>query len=208
MGADLAFACDCGALKGSLRKARPQDGARLTCSCSDCQAFTFHLGREDDILDPWGGTEIVQLLPAKFEIMEGEDNLACVRVTDKGILRWYAACCRTPIANTAGTAKLPFVGSFFHIYAPEARETAIGPSKGRVFEKEAWSPPQTGAPLKPIAIMGRNLIRILIARLSGAWRTNAFFDTASDEPRATPYRLSAEERSALGARIEERRAQS
>ena len=163
MGADLSFACDCGAVTGVLKNAKPADGVRLTCYCQDCQAFVFYLGREDDILDDWGGTDLFQTLPTSFEISTGRQNLACVMVTGKGVARWYAACCKTPIANTASSAKLPFLGSFFHIYGSDAREAVIGPSQGHVFAKAAWSRPQSGRARHPMAIMGRPALRAAMA---------------------------------------------
>ena len=68
------------------------------------------MGRSDEVLDAAGGTDIVQTLPKYVEFTDGIDALACMRLTENGLLRWYAECCRTPIANTMANFKLSFVG--------------------------------------------------------------------------------------------------
>lgn len=188
-----------------MRDASPGDGARLTCYCTDCQAFVFYLDREDDVLDAWGGSELFQILPEKFEITKGHDKLAAVTVTGRGVMRWYASCCKTPLVNTAVSAKVPFLGSFLRSFPADSRDAVIGPSKGRVFDRSAWSEPQTGKARSVVAIMGRNLARIVLARINGGWKANAFFDTDRDLPLVAPYRLTAEERTAIDARIARRR---
>jgi hypothetical protein len=60
-------------------------------------------------LDEFGGSDIVQLTPAQVTIDQGMDQLRCLRLTPKGLYRWYADCCKTPIANTVSPG-FPFVG--------------------------------------------------------------------------------------------------
>jgi len=62
------------------------------------------------ILDAQGGTDVVQTRPANLTFTHGQDTLACMRLTPKGLLRWYAACCNTPIGNTVANYRMPFVG--------------------------------------------------------------------------------------------------
>lgn len=105
--ATTSFQCRCGALRGTLD--RP-DGSRfghVVCYCDDCRAYLRWLGR-DDLLDAGGGTEIFQVAPAQVRLDAG-GTLACMRLTDKGLHRFYATCCRTPFAN-AVSARVPFVG--------------------------------------------------------------------------------------------------
>jgi hypothetical protein len=37
-------------------------------------------------------------------------HLRLMRLSEKGLLRWYAGCCDTPLFNTMATPKVPFVG--------------------------------------------------------------------------------------------------
>jgi Family of unknown function (DUF6151) len=96
-----SISCHCGKLKGTLN--RNQEVNRCVCYCADCQAFARFLKREHDILDEMGGTSIIQTIPANVTFTEGTEHLTCMRLTTNGLLRWYAACCNTPIGNTPPT---------------------------------------------------------------------------------------------------------
>lgn len=48
---------------------------------------------------------------------QAAENLACLRLTDKGLLRWYSTCCQTPIGNTSANWKISFVGQSISIDA-------------------------------------------------------------------------------------------
>ena len=129
MGNRVSISCRCGRFSALARGVSARVGNRLICYCDDCQAYANYLGAADDILDHHGGTEVFQLSPAKLEITQGLDNLACVRLTPKGILRWYADCCKSPIGNTAATHRIPFVGlihSCLQMTSVE-REAILGP---------------------------------------------------------------------------------
>ena len=82
---------------------------RCVCYCTDCQAFAQFLQRPTDILDSLGGTDHANA-SQDISFTEGTDNLACMRLTDTGLLRWYASCCHTPIGNTPPNFKLSFIG--------------------------------------------------------------------------------------------------
>src|SRR5262249_31767225 len=100
--------CRCGGVRGRVKDAAPQTVNRLVCYCDDCQAFAHHLGRAD-LLDPHGGTDIVQVAPASVAFDEGADRIEGVRLGPKGLYRWYAKCCNTPVGNTVSPA-VAFVG--------------------------------------------------------------------------------------------------
>ena len=107
--ATLSLKCRCGEVSGSATDVTPSSGTRVVCCCSDCQAFAVYLGAQSDTLDDFGGTEIFQLTQSQFVIDQGMDKLRSMRLTKKGLLRWYTGCCNTPIGNTI-TAKMPLVG--------------------------------------------------------------------------------------------------
>ncbi|MEZ5702774.1 MAG: DUF6151 family protein [Burkholderiaceae bacterium] len=97
--------CQCGTLQG--RVALNGLSNQLVCYCRDCQAFARYLGDAERILDHQGGSTIVQVAPDRVEITQGHDQLAAMRLSPNGLLRWYAACCRTPWATPCPTAKGP-----------------------------------------------------------------------------------------------------
>ena len=79
----------------------------LLLRCRQLQAFARFLER-GDVLDAAGGTDIFQMPAGRVKITTGVDAVRCLRLSDKAkILRWYADCCRTPIANTAAGPRFP-----------------------------------------------------------------------------------------------------
>src|SRR5579864_6179761 len=115
MGTDLPLRCRCGHLRGVAVDVSPSAGFHFVCYCKDCQAFARFLTRvpeeptpasreapappvESDLLDRAGGTDIFQLPPARVKLTAGTDAVRCLRLHDRSsVLRWYAACCRSPI---------------------------------------------------------------------------------------------------------------
>src|SRR5439155_14721689 len=108
MSLDAELSCRCGQVRGRVKNAGPRTVNRVVCYCDDCQAFLHHLGRTD-LLDGSAGTDIVQVAPAALTFDRGATRIVGVRLTSKGLYRWYASCCKTPVGNTL-TPALPFVG--------------------------------------------------------------------------------------------------
>jgi hypothetical protein len=80
--------CRCGTLKGVV--AHPEQAIRGECYCRDCQAFARFLGKTDGVLDAKGGTDVIATRPANVSFTAGVESLACMSLTDRGLLRWYA----------------------------------------------------------------------------------------------------------------------
>ena len=74
--------------------------------------------------------------PANLRFTEGKENIRCLKHTDKGLLRWYAGCCDTPLANAP--AGMPFVG-LLHVCdtEPALRDEKLGPVRSYAFPEEA-----------------------------------------------------------------------
>ncbi|WP_299966968.1 DUF6151 family protein [uncultured Roseobacter sp.] len=187
---DVGFSCGCGTLKGIVQDASPRSSCHLVCYCRDCRAFARHLGQVDK-LEPGGGSPLVQVLPAKIEITQGADQIACLRLSPKGLHRWYAACCNTPLANTVGSPKVPLAG----MWRPQfARHDAFGPVVTNGFTKAALP----GGPRRDkglVRMLGGLVRRSLSAYLNGSVRQNPFFDAAG-APVVQPVLISAEDRAA------------
>ena len=105
---DAELHCRCSAVQGRVTHASPDTVNRMVCYCDDCQAYLHYLGRAD-LLDAHGGTDVVQVAPASLSFDRGADRIVGVRLTPRGLYRWYASCCKTPLGNTLGPA-IPFVG--------------------------------------------------------------------------------------------------
>jgi hypothetical protein len=189
--------CSCGALTGAVEHERLANHS--ICYCEDCQAFARFLGREADLLDARGGCENIQALPGDVTFREGVQHLACIRLSEAGLLRWYAACCNTPIGNTPATSKLPFVGLARACLESASPSVALsfGPVRHCTFVSGAIGPP------KPEPFGGPGFVFWLVrnrlrARFTGGFRINPFFDTAADRPIVPPKVLSPAERERLG----------
>ncbi len=128
---DIAMKCKCGSLRGVVHDISSRRGHRTVCMCDDCQAYAHYVGQAETVLDANGGTDVVPVAPANVEITHGIENLKCLRLTEKGMLRWYAGCCGTPIANTAPISKIPFAGLIHSIMdfgdGGESRDGILGP---------------------------------------------------------------------------------
>jgi hypothetical protein len=197
MPADVPLRCACGAVRGVARGLGPSRGHRVVCYCDDCQAFAHFLGAAERILDPHGGTDIFQTSAGRVEIDEGRSRIACVRLTPRGPLRWYAGCCRTPIANTPPSPHVPFAG-LIHAFADFAatgrsRDELLGPVRSRIYARfatgdRAQLDAHDGLPLRLIAKVAPFL---LAAWLRRDQRRSPFFHAATREPIAAPEVLSS-----------------
>jgi len=192
--------CSCGTLKGTL--SRPESVNRCVCYCRDCQAFAHFLKREADVLDELGGTDILQTLPRYVAFTKGAENLACMRLTEKGLLRWYARCCNTPIGNTLPNFKMSFVGLIHTCLraGDGSLDNAFGPIRLRVHTgnaKGASKPKSGGFATSFLRLMGM----MLRARIDGSFKTTPFFSAESGAPIVTPKVLNTEELQEIMSRV-------
>jgi hypothetical protein len=197
----ISLKCQCGAMRGELLDVSPTRSTRLVCHCDDCQAFTTFLGRED-VMDDHGGTELLHVTPAQVRITHGAEQLRCMRLSDKGMLRWYAACCRTPIANSLTPARLPFV-SLTHAFvdpstAPRTLDAAFGPIRYRIMARFARNGvPPNAHDRAPIGLILGSIRMLAIGFVKGKYAPSAFLDNATGQPRVAVQVLTKEERDAL-----------
>src|SRR5579862_5407235 len=185
---DLAIRCGCGALRGTAQAISPREGNHVVCYCDDCQAFAHFLTRPSDILDANGGTEIFQMSPARLVITTGADKLACMRLTQRGMLRWYTVCCKTPIGNTLATDKLPFVGLIHTCFERSANvgflDNALGPVQVRAFRRFAKGDRTTiPADRIPLPIVMLRFAGFMLKwKLRGDTKHTPFFEQGSRRP--------------------------
>lgn len=166
-GTVIDVTCRCGATACQLNLPSPKHGTRLVCYCKDCQTAARHLGAADQLM-PGGGTDIFQTLPAYLRIVKGQENLAILRLSPKGLMRWHATCCGTPIMNTLENLNMPFVGMVLGRAGGAKADKDIGPVRHHVFT--ATAQPEDGAPTKDAGFTRvglRFLLRVLGAYLTG-----------------------------------------
>jgi hypothetical protein len=188
--------CRCGTIKGTVENSR--SGNRAVCYCKDCQAFAHFLGRPGDVLDERGGSEVVQILPRLITFTAGVEALACVRLTPKGLLRWYSGCCHTPIGNTLATPKFSYIGLVHNCLevTGQSLDDAFGPIRAWVNSQSAKGDP------KPVSRgMGSAaswfLRTVLKARVNGDYKKTPFFHPDTGLPIVAAKVLSSEEHAAV-----------
>lgn len=198
MTGTVELACRCGQVRGRLTAASPRTVNRAVCYCDDCQAALHHLGRTE-LLDEHGGTDVVQVAPARLTFESGTEQIRGLRLTPKGLYRWHAGCCKSPLGNTLGPG-IPFVGVQVDGFrsATQDPDALFGPPRGRVMEKFAIGSPQVsiGSNLSMLA----HVLRLILGwKLGGKTWPHPFFEHATRAPRYPLIILSRDQREALRA---------
>lgn len=189
--------CRCGNLQGYV--SHPEKLVnRGICYCRDCQAYAHFLGKTDDILDEMGGTDVVAILPKNLNFTQGFESLACMSLTEKGLLRWYASCCNTPIGNTPRNFKVSFVGLIHTCLKDPSTtiESSFGSVSMWISTKSAKGRPNS-MPSRRFSAVIRILKSIIRARLDGSYKSTPFFVPDRGTPVIAPKVLSNSERERL-----------
>ncbi len=186
---DVPLQCGCGRIRGVAHAVSA--GFRFVCYCKDCQAFARFLERPD-ILDSAGGTEIFQMPPRWVTFTAGCEALRCLGFSGK-VLRWYADCCRTPVANTAADPRFPVVALIHSIIdcAADRRSALLGPPLCRIYEHSAiGSLPSNAAPPPSLRVFARRAAKVVEWWMRGLAWPNPFFDDHTSAPRSVPRLIS------------------
>lgn len=150
--------CRCGSVSGKVDFTAPSL-VRVICHCGDCRRYARQLGSDR-------ATEIVQVAPDQVVIEAGAAQLRCLRLTSRGLTRWYSACCGTPLANTSRHAWLPFVGLMRAVIHSDD-DALLGAAQ-----------PVNGAHPTPWRTALRSLRFLLAGFIWRRHRPNPFFDAA------------------------------
>lgn len=162
-------------MQGAVRQ--PKRALRAVCYCGDCQAYAHVLGQPESVLDSLGGTEVVGVSGAQVSIATGTRELACLSLSPRGLLRWYASCCRTPIGNTPRNWKLPYVGLVHTcLRKPDSLEQSFPRVQLRAYTRSASGPAPRGGSVGGLIRLGGLMARITGSRLSGGYKDSPFFD--------------------------------
>ncbi len=192
---NVKLKCKCGAVEGVATGATAQSGNRVVCCCDDCQRFAAHLNGESEILDEFGGTDIYQTSQSQVTMSAGAEHLRCIRLSEKGLTRWYTDCCNTPVGNTV-SARIPFVGLIHSFMDTEhrtehgtkhGRDETLGPVRAYVQVQHAIGEPDYphSAQKFPLGITLRIIRKMLMWKLTGMSKPSAFYDE-SGQARSKP----------------------
>lgn len=175
--AEARFSCRCGALTGRLVGIDPREGTHLVCHCADCARADRAFGGAGDAAQ---GVALWQTTPDRVVIETGAAHLRLTRLSPRGLNRWVAGCCGTPMFNTLKGPGMPFVGV---LVARLDSAAALGPVIAHGFLD---TPGGKSRHKGGLTVGARFVKRALRARLSGAWRATPFFDPESGAPVAEP----------------------
>jgi hypothetical protein len=191
----LSLRCECGRVQGRVET--DQGYVRATCYCHDCQAYARWLDRPG-VTDAQGGTDIVAMNPAAVHFTAGDEQIACMSLSGKGILRWYAACCRTPLGNTPRDGKVAYLGVVTTGLSP-AREVdaAFGPRGKTVINAGSAHGKVKTTPVG-FVVGGLGIVRGILGAKMRKQEPTLFFDGEGQPIREVEV-LSAAERVALQA---------
>ena len=187
--------CRCGQVSGSVTNASPTTVNRAVCYCNDCQTFAHQIDRAD-VLDAHGGSDIVQVAPSTLTFDRGADKIVGLRLSPKGLYRFYTTCCHTPVGNAVSPA-VPFVGILAHAF--ESPDEAFGKPVGGFFGKFAIGTPPPGTVKPNVRLLARGVRRILGWKLRGNAWPNPFFDRSTKKPSPPVSVISRAERDAARA---------
>ena len=118
-------------------------------------------------------------------------------LVERGLLRWYAKCCNTPIGNTLPDHRQAFVGIIHSClgHDRQAIERGFGPVTARLNTAAA-----RGASVKMHGLFS-TLVRIgaiiLRGRIDGSYRQTPFFVAEVGTPVAIPKILPSQQREHL-----------
>jgi hypothetical protein len=194
----IPLRCRCGRVRGTARDVAPDAGFRFVCYCTDCQAFARFLDRPD-VLDRAGGTDIFHMPAGRVRFSAGKEAVRALQFSNR-VFRWYADCCRTPIANTAGP-RFPVIGLIHafmdHVADGRSRDEALGAPLCRLFEHSATGPlPLDAPPPRSFSLAARRVPTLLGWWLRGLGRPNPFFDDRTNAPISQPRIVTPGERAA------------
>jgi hypothetical protein len=197
MGGQIEVRCRCGEVRGIVADPSPRTVNRVICYCDDCQAYAHQLGRAD-LLNDKGGSDIVQVAPAALHFTKGQDRIAGLRLSPKGLYRWHTKCCNTPVGNTLGSA-VPFVGIPVQSFDAPRPDEVFGAPIGAIQGKHAVGEPPAGSTGLNLSLMLRAIGKVIGWRFGGKTWPHPFF---ARDTRAPVYPLtvvSQQRRDALRA---------
>ncbi len=204
MSRTISLRCSCGAVRGSVEGVSPSADSRAICYCDDCQIYALHLGFPG-VLDERGGTDACMVAPAQVRLSQGQDQLRCLRLSPKGLLRFYAGCCNTPLGN-ATSPRVPIVilvhSCMDHEAGGRSRDEDLGPPRMRIMGRFAARGTPRGA--HPNVPFGKAIPSILghLARtfFGGKSKPSPFWDETG-ALHVQPTVIDRAAREALRARV-------
>jgi hypothetical protein len=180
--------CRCGKAQGFVECVTTFN-MHVVCYCNDCRAFIQAIDREE-LLDEFGGSELLVTTPSQLRLTAGLEGLRCLRLSKKGLLRWYWGCCNTPLANTLSRSGAPFV-SLHRAFVDLTDTNVLGPTRRVQARFAVGPPPPNSESSQSLTTIIRIAAFLIIGRVRGAHKPNPLF--VDGMPAVIPRVLCASE---------------
>jgi hypothetical protein len=185
--------CECSSFTAKMNNLAEATPGLIVCYCRDCQAYLKKLSRTD-LLDRNGGTEILPVYPRNIEFVTGSEYLKCNLLSERGLHRWSAKCCNTPIANTK--SGFPWAGIISHCLKLSEKENEstldneLGPIRCRVMAKYALRKPKNASQKIHIRDFAILLPFIFLGFIKMKQKHSPFYLESSKDPLSSPIKLT------------------
>ena len=172
----FSLSCKCRQFQAGAERISRRSVNRVICYCSDCQAYARHLGRAE-MLDSWGGSDIIQLPAASFRIVAGHEQIIGLKLSLKPTIRWLAKCCSSPVANMS-SPKSPALGILAASFQGSRHQLdlCLGRPIGQIHGQEAAvKNPSLGTGIGlPVLLLA--VPKVLYWAVAGRGKPNPFID--------------------------------
>jgi hypothetical protein len=186
----VALSCMCKEVEAELRDATPGTTNHLVCYCRDCRAFLRFVGKSE-WLTPGGGVALVHVAAGTVSFKKGFERLEGIRLSDKGLFRYFTSCCKTPFGVTMSEG-MPLVA--FSTRTVESLAPFCPPSP--CYGKSAEPGAPVGIPSLVTPAFGLKMVRLLATwKLTGKGRPHPYFQNGASIPKVRV--LTPEERKGL-----------
>jgi hypothetical protein len=187
MSQDLSIKCKCGQVRGVAKNLSVKTVSRVTCYCKSCQNYARILGATGDTLNQYGGTEVIFTSPSNIEFSHGSKYIECMKLTEKGPLRWYTGCCNSPIGNTLQTSKIPFISLVVSFIDQTNMSVPLTKMVGPVLAKinvpsDARCNVATSSILTQLRMLLRHSLIIINFLIAGYSKNSPFFCSETGSP--------------------------
>ncbi|WP_271077958.1 DUF6151 family protein [Aurantiacibacter sp. MUD61] len=193
----LEFRCKCGAVGGTIDIPPPVDGEVIVCHCTDCRDFVRLCGKSEIMLDDLGGVSLFNFRGSRLHFSSGLEQMRCLHMTEKPVLRWVCSCCDTPMFNSFATTRIPFLDIFTATIKDISPLRGLTSKARHLFPDSATGDASDLPASTPAGLILRTTPRIVREYVSGGRKANPLFDAKTGEPIAVPRRVSQAERAAI-----------
>jgi Family of unknown function (DUF6151) len=183
--------CQCGKFQGLIKHI--ELGTRAICYCTDCQIYAHYLQAPDQILNRFGGTEVIAVRPKNIAIVHGSEYLSCLSLTQFGAFRFFADCCKTPICNMSRNSRTEHISVIHRCLNHRLVAKIFDDRALHVKRKSAHGSPPKNKPLYFIASSLYYVYSILLSRISRGYQFNPFINQENQKPIASRVILDAAE---------------